>query len=80
MRKKTPEVIKACELWWEQVEKYSERDQIGFGFVNWKMPDVHKSITWDYTTQKEFIHCPHLHKLRAKERAKQINIPNYRII
>src|SRR5690606_2053969 len=32
MRKKTPEVIRFCEQWWEQVEKYTERDQSCFSY------------------------------------------------
>jgi hypothetical protein len=72
MRRLTPKVIEACEAWWEQVEKYSERDQIAFGYVNWKYPGVHKSIKWNYTIQKEFQHCPHRHKPWAEARVRQM--------
>jgi len=72
IRRKTKTVIEACELWWDHVKRYSQRDQVAFGYVNWKMPEVHTSIKWDYTIQKEFWHCPHRHKSWANQRAKEI--------
>lgn len=72
MRRRRARVIEACKMWWEQVDQYSERDQIAFGYVNWKMPGVHESIEWDYTTQKEFEHCPHRHKKWGEKRAMQM--------
>jgi len=62
MRKMTPQVIEFCKLWWKQVHQWSPRDQIAFGYVQHKMPGVHNSINWNYTTQDEFIHIPHLTK------------------
>lgn len=72
MRKKTHEVMEACKIWWDQVEQFSERDQIAFGYVNWKLPDCHKSISWNYTTQSEFQHCPHRYKSWGVSRAYQL--------
>lgn len=62
MRRNTKEVREICDTWWEQVEKYTERDQVAFGYAAWTNPGVFNSIDWDYTKRKEFIHCPHLHK------------------
>jgi len=72
MRKNTPEVREFCELWWSQVEKYTERDQPSFGYAAWKMPGVFNVTNWNYTTQNEFIHCPHIHKEWREDRKKQI--------
>jgi hypothetical protein len=62
MRQRRPETIQFCNHWWKQVEMWTERDQIAFAFTDFKMPERHQSIRWDYTQQKEFIHIPHLHK------------------
>ena len=31
-----PEVIQIMELWWEQLQKFSKRDQLSLGFALWK--------------------------------------------
>lgn len=72
MRKNTPEVAQLCDTWWQQVEKYSERDQVAFGYAAWKSPGVFNVAEWNYTTQNEFIHCPHIHKSSRKNKLKQI--------
>lgn len=61
-RQLEPKTIEMCRTWWHQVHSWSSRDQVAFGFAQWKHPGVHQSINWDYTTQKEFIHIPHLGK------------------
>lgn len=66
MRRKTKEVIDFCKLWWEQVEKYTERDQPCFTYTQWKKPGITDAIRWDYTSQFEFIHVPHSHKLEKR--------------
>lgn len=71
MRKNTKEVRELCETWWSQVEKYSERDQVAFGYAAWKHPGVFNTIDWDYTQRKEFIHCPHNHKAWSKQKFDQ---------
>ena len=62
MRVLTPDVINFCKAWWKQVEQFSGRDQIGFAYVNHKMPYSHNSIDWNYTVEHEFLHVPHLDK------------------
>jgi hypothetical protein len=36
IRRHTDKVINFCKLWYEQVKKYSHRDQMSFGYVHWK--------------------------------------------
>ena len=72
MRQNTPEVREFCKLWWEQVQAYSERDQIAFAYVNFKVPNAHHSIEWNYTKETEFIHVPHLNKHWRKGRLDEV--------
>jgi hypothetical protein len=72
MRRNTKQVREFCSLWWDEVEKYTERDQIAFGCAAWKMPGVFNTTTWNYTTQEEFIHCPHIHKSNRDKRKQEI--------
>lgn len=62
MRQKTPEVSKFCRIWWDQVRSWSERDQIAWGYANFKYPELVNKIEWNYQKQREFWHVPHLHK------------------
>ena len=62
MRRNCEEVRQFCSTWWSQVQLFTERDQIAFGYANYMNPGSHESVTWDYTWQKEFIHIPHIHK------------------
>lgn len=71
MRNKTKHVIEICRKWWEEVEKYSDRDQVGFGMASFGNNGFNV-IRWDYTTQREFIHCPHRHKRWADEHARKL--------
>jgi O-antigen biosynthesis protein len=65
MRQNTKEVRDICETWWSQVEEYTERDQIAFGYAAFKHPGIFHTIRWNYQDPniKEFLHVPHLHKL-----------------
>ena len=38
IRKNTPELLNFMKLWYEQVDKYSNRDQISFPYIMWKNP------------------------------------------
>jgi len=67
MRQKERNTVKFCEAWWEQVLKYSSRDQVAFGHTNWKQPNAHYCMEWNYTQRTEFIHIPHLHKPHRNE-------------
>lgn len=62
MRENVKLVQDFCDLWWSQIEKWSARDQIGFGYANFMMPGVHHSIEWNYIRRHEFVHLPHMGK------------------
>lgn len=61
MRQKNHLVIDLCDIWYQQVQLYSARDQVAFAYASWRMP-VHNVIEWDYRTGQEFIYMPHFHK------------------
>lgn len=61
MRKMDQRAIDLCDLWYQHVQLYSNRDQIAFCFAGWKLPAFH-TINWDYRNATEFLHVPHLHK------------------
>ena len=77
MRQKSQSTIDFCKLWWSEVKRWTQRDQIAFGYANYKMPNSHQSISWDYTYMKEFIHVPHLHKGHWRNVRKQRIIEEY---
>lgn len=72
MRQRSVSTVIFCNLWWKQVEIYSSRDQIAFGRANYKLPNHHHSIEWDYTKQEEFIHIPHIGKHWRTRRINEI--------
>jgi hypothetical protein len=41
IRKHTDDVVEFCKLWYEQIKKYSLRDQMSFGYALWKKPIKH---------------------------------------
>jgi hypothetical protein len=47
MRLDTPEVVKFCSLWWDQLH-LSVRDQIGFAYAEWKLGIKWPRIHIDY--------------------------------
>lgn len=61
MRKLNQQAIDLCDIWWQQVQLYSVRDQLAFAYAAWRMP-VHHVIEWNYIGAKEFIFVKHLHK------------------
>lgn len=72
MRQHCKEVNQFCNTWWEQVRRWSNRDQIAWGYANHQHPNVVNKIEWNYTTQDEFIHIPHLGKPWRKFAQKQL--------
>lgn len=72
MRENTQEVRKFCRAWWNEVNRFTERDQIAFAYVNFIYPNSHNSIEWNYTRQQEFIHVPHLHKTCRLGKVSQV--------
>lgn len=57
MRRKTTECIKLCEAWWEELSKWSNRDQIAFAKVSAKL-DI-PTFRWDYTNNKSLTYFKH---------------------
>jgi hypothetical protein len=80
MRKRCAAVNKLCSTWWDQVRDWSNRDQIGYGYANFKHPGVINLIEWNYTTEKEFIHIPHLGKSWRDFVLKELNHGKYQSI
>ena len=62
MRQKSEAVKKFCTDWWEQVRRFSRRDQIAWGYANHIHPGVVNMTEWNYQQQREFWHVPHIHK------------------
>lgn len=58
MRRKTDQVIDLCEQWWDELSKYSTRDQVAFAKItqNWRIP----TYRWDYSQSKELKYTKHL--------------------
>ena len=56
-------VVKHCEKWWEQIEKFSMRNQLSFDYVLWKynLIKVHR-FTYDYVRGKNGYFKKHKHK------------------
>lgn len=57
MRQRTPEVISLMREWWEELQKYSTRDQISMAFV--ARGRKINTIKWDYAKATEFIYLTH---------------------
>lgn len=61
MRERSPEVISFHKVWWNQIEKFSLRDQISFAWVEHCRPDFEiNKCTWDYRAGREFIYKKHI--------------------
>jgi len=58
MRKRDDQVIELCEMWWDELSKWSSRDQVAFAKVaqNWRIP----TYKWDYSQSKELKYHKHL--------------------
>jgi hypothetical protein len=72
MREKNKQCIEFCEEWWSQVQQFSSRDQVAFGYANWQIPGVINTIQWNYTKQSEFIHLPHKTRPWREEKKREI--------
>jgi hypothetical protein len=65
MRKMNQQAIDLCDLWYQQVQLYSSRDQIGFSYAAWRQPSFHV-LDWDYRNNNEFLHVPHIHNRKIE--------------
>jgi hypothetical protein len=60
MRQKTVGCMKMCDEWWEELSKYSARDQVAFANISrgWKF----NTFIWDYSQSKELKYFKHYNK------------------
>ena len=58
MRKRDDQVIELCQMWHDELSKWSSRDQVAFAKVaqNWRIP----TYKWDYSQSKELKYHKHL--------------------
>lgn len=54
IRRHTKRMAKLNEMWWEQIQKHSVRDQISFPFVCWKLGIPWEIIPGNVKAHKEF--------------------------
>lgn len=59
MRENTPECIKLCAEWWEEVCRHSVRDQVAFAKIGRNYE--HYLFAWDYSQSKELKYFRHYH-------------------
>jgi len=64
IRKRNKRINKFCDMWWEQILMGSQRDQLSFNFVNWKLPIDYKTIDSNLLN-KEFQLHPHNDTIRT---------------
>ncbi len=57
-----PEVINLMEKWWEEINKYSIRDQLSFNFVAWQNNANFVYMEGDMRDNEFFRMLPHQHK------------------
>lgn len=62
IRKRSKAINDFCEKWWQEVNRFSKRDQLSFNFINWKNPIPYHLIPFE-VLQNEFILNKHIHKL-----------------
>ena len=62
MRENTPEIIKLCEDWFNEVRTHSMRDQIAFCKVSIPFKEFVNTYRWDYRQGEDFIYMKHFAK------------------
>ncbi len=55
IRRNTPELLNFMKLWYDQVAKYSNRDQISFPYIMWKNPIKFTILPFKETYRKFMI-------------------------
>lgn len=60
MRRRTDGVIWLMGKWWEELQKYSTRDQVSMAFVARDLEI--NTIKWNYAKATEFIFTPHYNR------------------
>lgn len=57
---RTPESVPLCDAWWEELCKWSTRDQAAF--CNVAPHFEHHTYQWDYTMEKDFVYWKHYNR------------------
>ncbi len=52
IRRNTPELLNFMKLWYDQVDKYSNRDQISLPYIMWKNPIKFTTMPFDETYKR----------------------------
>lgn len=63
IRENNEETKRINELWWEQLSRFSHRDQLGFAYIMWKYPEVKDNLHWsgyNYLSEVDFMYKPHM--------------------
>lgn len=55
-----PDVVKAMEGWWKEIQTYSNRDQVSFNYVAWKHKLDFIYMNGDSRDNKFFLWRPHV--------------------
>lgn len=64
-RHNTPACRQFDDDWWQQVQRFSKRDQLSFDFVSWRSPAVLRTIPLSYLDNPVF-RWPGTHKLPSR--------------
>lgn len=65
MRQLTAEVACLCSIWWQQLQRFSVRDQLAFAYAAWRLP-IHHLTEYNYSLGKDFLYLYHLHSKQRK--------------
>lgn len=76
MRQLTAEAVCLCSMWWEQLRRYSVRDQLAFAYAAWRLP-IHHLTEYNYAIGTDFLYLYHLHSKQRKTKVayyKSLNL------
>ncbi len=59
LRKQTSQIVEFNKLWWDQISRYSFRDQLSFNYVTWKLNLEYGKIPGCRTSSQFFDFIPH---------------------
>lgn len=66
-----PLLISAMELWWQQLEEFTKRDQLSLAFVRWKIQIPVIIYSWNAREDNPYFY---LYKHRSKSKLENIKI------
>lgn len=59
LRRHTPKIAELNELWWEEIQRGSLRDQLSFDYCCWKLGIEYATFEGTRTNSPHFKHTPH---------------------